>query len=85
MNITLLKSKLHRATVTEADLNYVGSITIDEELMKVSNIVEYEKVQIVNINNGHRFETYVIAGRPGSGIRCLNGAAARMRRLATRL
>ena len=78
MNITLLKSKLHRATVTEADLNYVGSVTIDEELMKISGIVEYEKVQIVNINNGHRFETYVIAGRPGSGIICLNGAAARM-------
>ena len=78
MNITLLKSKLHRATVTEADLNYVGSITIDEELMKRSNIIEYEKVQIVNINNGHRFETYLIAGRPGSGIICLNGAAARM-------
>lgn len=85
MNITLLKSKLHRATVTEADLNYVGSITIDEELMKVSNIVEYEKVQIVNINNGHRFETYVIAGRPGSGIMCLNGAAARMAQVGDKI
>lgn len=85
MNITLLKSKLHRATVTEADLNYVGSITIDEELMKVSNIVEYEKVQIVNINNGHRFETYVIAGRPGNGIMCLNGAAARMAQVGDKI
>lgn len=85
MNITLLKSKLHRATVTEADLNYVGSITIDEELMKVSNIVEYEKVQIVNINNGHRFETYVIAGRPDSGIMCLNGAAARMAQVGDKI
>ena len=85
MNITLLKSKLHRATVTEADLNYVGSITIDEELMKVSYIVEYEKVQIVNINNGHRFETYVIAGRPGSGIMCLNGAAARMAQVGDKI
>lgn len=77
MLVTMLKSKLHRATVTEADLNYVGSITLDAELMAQAGIFEYEKVQIVNINNGSRFETYVISGEAGSGIVCLNGAAAR--------
>lgn len=73
----MLKSKIHRAVVTQADLNYVGSITIDADLMKASGIFEYEKVHIVDINNGNRFETYVIAGEPGSGVICLNGAAAR--------
>ena len=77
MTITMLKSKIHRATVTQAELNYVGSITIDEELMEASGIYEYEKVQIANISNGSRFETYVIAGERGSGMICLNGAAAR--------
>ena len=77
MTITMLKSKIHRATVTQAELNYVGSITIDEKLMEASGIYEYEKVQIANINNGCRFETYVIAGKRGSGMVCLNGAAAR--------
>jgi aspartate 1-decarboxylase len=74
----MLKSKIHRATVTEANLNYIGSITIDKNLMDKANILEYEKVQIVDINNGSRFETYVIAGEKNSGIICLNGAAARM-------
>lgn len=78
MRITMLKSKIHRATVTEANLNYVGSITIDKNLMDKSNILEYEKVQIVDIDNGNRFETYAIAGEKGSGVICLNGAAARM-------
>lgn len=77
MKLTMLKSKIHRAVVTQAELNYVGSITIDSKLMKASGILEYEKVHIVDINNGSRFETYVIAGEPGSGIICLNGAAAR--------
>ena len=73
----MLKSKIHRATVTDANLNYVGSITIDEDLMKAADLVENEKVAIVNNNNGERFETYVIAGQAGSGTICLNGAAAR--------
>lgn len=73
----MLKGKLHRATVTEADLNYVGSITVDRNLLEAAGIYEYEKVQIVDINNGSRFETYTIAGEPESGIICLNGAAAR--------
>lgn len=77
MFLQFFKSKIHRATVTEANLNYVGSITIDEELMKAANIFEGEKVQIVNNNNGERFETYVIKGEPNSGMICLNGAAAR--------
>lgn len=77
MTISVLKSKIHRATVTEADLNYVGSITVDEDLLDKSGITEYQKVQIVDINNGERFETYTIAGERGSGIICLNGAAAR--------
>ncbi|SDF17310.1 aspartate 1-decarboxylase [Sporolituus thermophilus] len=75
---TLFKSKLHRATVTEACLNYVGSITIDEDLMDAADILVNEKVQVVNINNGARFETYAIAGERGSGTICLNGAAARL-------
>ena len=77
MQIQILKSKIHRATVTEANINYVGSITIDEELMNESNLIEFEKVQVLNINNGERIETYVIKGKPGSGTICLNGAAAR--------
>src|SRR5512145_2150540 len=77
MNIEILKSKIHRVTVTEANLNYVGSITIDEDLMDAANIVEFEKVQIVIINNGERLETYVIKGKRGSGVICLNGPAAR--------
>lgn len=75
---TMMKSKLHRATVTEANLNYVGSITIDEDLMDAADLLENEKVQIVNNNNGARFETYVITGQRGSGVICLNGAAARL-------
>lgn len=74
----MLKSKIHRATVTDADLNYVGSITIDRDLMDAADIMENEKVTIVNNNNGARFETYVIEGERGSGIICLNGAAARL-------
>ena len=75
--IEVIKSKLHRVTVTQADLNYVGSITIDEKLMQAANIIEGEKVQILDINNGERFETYVIKGAADSGCICLNGAAAR--------
>ena len=77
MYISILKSKIHRAVITQAELNYVGSITIDEELMEAANIYEYEHVHIVNVNSGSRIETYVIAGERGSGIICLNGAAAR--------
>lgn len=77
MLVNMLKGKIHRATVTQAELNYVGSITVDEELLKASGIHEYELVQVVNINNGSRFETYTIAGEKGSGVICLNGAAAR--------
>ena len=77
MNLTILKGKIHRAVVKQADVNYVGSITIDAELMKAANILEYEKVQVVDVNNGNRFETYTIAGEAGSGMICLNGAAAR--------
>ncbi|MFB5762536.1 aspartate 1-decarboxylase [Paenibacillus medicaginis] len=75
---TMMKSKIHRATVTEANLNYVGSITIDENLMEAADLLENEKVQIVNNNNGARLETYVITGPRGSGVICLNGAAARL-------
>lgn len=77
MELTMLKAKIHRATVKQAELDYVGSITVDEELLEKSGICEYEKVQIVDINNGSRFETYTIAGERGSGMICLNGAAAR--------
>ncbi len=77
MNIEVVKSKIHRVTVTEADLNYIGSITIDEDLMDAANLIENEKVQIVNINNGERLETYVITGERGTGQICLNGPAAR--------
>ena len=77
MQIEILKSKIHRAVITEANLNYVGSITIDEDLTDAANIIENEKVQVVNVNNGERLETYVIKGKRGSGICCLNGPAAR--------
>ena len=77
MILTMLKSKIHRAVITHAKLNYVGSITIDKSLMEKSHILEYEKVQIVDIDNGNRFETYAIAGDAGSGVMCINGAAAR--------
>ena len=78
MNITLLKAKIHRAVVKQADLDYVGSITIDSDLLDESGIMEYEKVEIADIDNGNRFETYTIAGEAGSGVICLNGAAARL-------
>jgi aspartate 1-decarboxylase len=77
MHIEVLKSKIHRAVITEANLNYVGSITIDEDLIEAANLIENEKVQVVNVNNGERLETYVIKGKRGSGICCLNGPAAR--------
>ncbi|MDD7766459.1 MULTISPECIES: aspartate 1-decarboxylase [Anaerococcus] len=77
MEIEMLKGKIHRATVTQAELNYVGSITIDEALLGAAGIREYQKVQVVNINNGNRIETYTIAGEKDSGVICLNGAAAR--------
>lgn len=77
MILEMLKGKIHRATVKQADLNYVGSITIDRDLMDAAGILEYEKVQIADIDNGNRFETYVIAGDRGSGMICLNGATAR--------
>ncbi len=77
MFINMLKGKIHRASVVQAELDYVGSITVDEELLEAAGILEYEAVQVVDINNGSRFETYTIAGERGSGLVCLNGAAAR--------
>ena len=77
MTVTMLKGKIHRAVVKQAELNYVGSITVDPELMEAAGIYEYELVQIVDVENGNRFETYTIDGEPGSGMICLNGAAAR--------
>lgn len=77
MKIEVLKSKIHRVTVTDASLNYIGSITIDEDLMDAANMIAGEKVSIVNNNNGERFETYIIKGERGTGVICLNGAAAR--------
>lgn len=77
MTIEMLKGKIHRATVVQAELDYVGSITVDSDLLDAAGILEYEKVQIVDVNNGSRFETYTIAGERGSGMICLNGAAAR--------
>ena len=77
MFLNMLKGKIHRAVVVQAELDYVGSITVDEDLLDAAGIREYEKVQIVDINNGERFETYTIAGERGSGMICLNGAAAR--------
>jgi aspartate 1-decarboxylase len=78
MQIEVLKSKIHRVTVTDANLNYIGSITLDEDLMDAANMIAYEKVQVLDINNGARLETYVIKGERGSGTVCLNGAAARL-------
>ncbi|MDR1098673.1 MAG: aspartate 1-decarboxylase [Tannerella sp.] len=77
MTIEVLKSKIHRVTVTEANLNYIGSITIDEDLMDAANLIEFEKVHVLDNNNGERFTTYIIKGERGSGVVCLNGAAAR--------
>jgi aspartate 1-decarboxylase len=77
MQIQVVKSKIHRVKITQADLNYIGSITIDEDLMDAANLIEGEKVQIVNVNNGERIETYIIKGGRGSGTICLNGPAAR--------
>jgi aspartate 1-decarboxylase len=77
MEIEVLKSKIHRAVVTEANLNYIGSLTLDEDLMDAANLIENEKVQVVNVNNGSRIETYIIKGKRGSGTCCLNGPAAR--------
>jgi aspartate 1-decarboxylase len=78
MFVEMMLGKLHRATVTEADINYIGSATIDKELMKAAGFITNQKVQVVNINNGARFETYVIDGAPNSGVICINGAAARL-------
>ena len=77
MQLSMLKSKIHRAVITQAELNYVGSVTIDEDLIEAAGLCEYEHVHIVNVNSGSRIETYVIAGQRGSGVICLNGAAAR--------
>ena len=77
MQIEILKSKVHRAVITEANLNYVGSLTLDEDLMDAANMIENEKIHVVNVNNGERIETYLIKGKRGSGVVCLNGAAAR--------
>ena len=77
MEIEVLKSKIHRAVITEANLQYVGSLTLDEDLMDAANLIENEKVQVVNVNNGSRLETYIIKGKRGSGTVCLNGPAAR--------
>lgn len=77
MHISVLKSKVHRAVITEANLNYVGSLTLDEDLMDAANFLENEKVHVVNVNNGERLETYLIKGKRGSGVCCLNGPAAR--------
>ncbi len=77
MEIEVLKSKIHRAVITEANLNYVGSLTLDEDLLEAANMIPNEKVQVVNVNNGSRIETYIIKGKRGSGVCCLNGPAAR--------
>lgn len=78
MEIEILKSKIHRVNITEAHLHYVGSLTLDENLMEAAGILEFEKIQVVNVNNGSRLETYAIKGKAGSGVCCLNGPAARM-------
>ena len=78
MEIEILKSKIHRIVITEANLHYVGSLTLDEDLMDAANLIEYEKIQVVNVNNGTRIETYLIRGKRGSGVCCLNGPAARL-------
>lgn len=85
MQLNMLKAKLHRATVMQADINYVGSVTIDSDLLEKSGILSGEKVQIVNLNNGERFETYTIKGKAGSGVICLNGAAARLVQVGDRV
>lgn len=85
MNRIMFKSKIHRATITEAELHYEGSLTIDEDLMESADLLEYEKVSVVNINNGERFETYVIKGERGSKVICLNGAAARKGQVGDRI
>lgn len=85
MNRIMFKSKIHRATITEAELHYEGSLTIDEDLMESADLLEYEKVAVVNINNGERFETYVIKGERGSKVICLNGAAARKGQVGDRI
>ncbi len=85
MNRIMFKSKIHRATVTQAELHYEGSLTIDENLMDAADLLAYEKVSVVNINNGERFETYVIPGKRGSKVMCLNGAAARKAMLGDRI
>lgn len=77
MQIQVLKSKVHRAVITEANLDYVGSLTLDQDLMDAAGMIEYEKIQVVNVNNGERIETYLINGKRGSGVCCLNGPAAR--------
>ena len=77
MNIDILKSKVHRAVITEANLHYVGSLTLDEDIMDAAHMIENEKIQVVNVNNGERIETYLIKGKRGSGVCCLNGPAAR--------
>ncbi len=78
MEIEILKSKIHRITITEANLHYVGSLTLDEDLMDAASMIEHEKIQVVNVNNGTRIETYLIKGKRGSGVCCLNGPAARL-------
>lgn len=85
MERTILKSKIHRGTITEADLTYVGSLTLDPEFMRAADILPYEKVHVVNINNGARLETYAIEGVPGTGTICLNGAAARLGQVGDRV
>lgn len=77
MNISVLKSKVHRAVITEANLHYVGSLTLDEDIMEAANMIENEKITVVNVNNGERLDTYLIKGKRGSGVCCLNGPAAR--------
>lgn len=77
MQVEILKSKVHRAVITEANLEYIGSLTLDEDLMEAANMIEFEKIQVVNVNNGERIETYLIRGKRGSGVCCLNGPAAR--------
>lgn len=85
MRRELFKSKIHRATVTDANLNYEGSVTIDEELMTAADLLPHERVQVVNVNNGARFETYVLPGEAGTGVVCLNGAAARLGEIGDRV
>ncbi len=85
MTVEMLKGKIHRATVKQAELDYVGSITVDRELLEASGIYEYEKVLVANVDNGERFETYTIAGEPGSGMICLNGAAAHCARMGDKI